>query len=217
MNGMENSTTSTSTPSKPFRWPIVLALAMVIVTLVVVIWLVARRSSNGGGGAREAWQDPFDVETRNASYCPLDPTIENLESMIGLSTSAAADDARKYLDGCSQVNERLTALNNLQIELQNSKCTNNLTELLTQVNQLAYPHPSVSQRVASMRTMVQARMHQCSLYEANRAIDDLESKPTAAKMILGASFVAGIVVLAVMLSKKYLPKLSAADAPAVQQ
>ena len=43
------------------------------------------------------------------------------------------------------------------------------------------------------------------------------SKPTAAKMILGASFVAGIVVLAVMLSKKYLPKLSAADAPAVQQ
>jgi hypothetical protein len=217
MNGMENSTTSTSTPSKPFRWPIVLALAMVIVTLAVVIWLVARRRSNGGGGAREAWQDQFDVQTRNATRCPEDNDIQILKALIGLSASAAANDARDYLDGCSQVNAHLQALNQLQIQIEGSNCTKNLPRLLALVNEEAYPHPIVSQRVASLRTMVQERMRGCSLYDANRAIDDLDSKPSTAQMILGASFVVGIAVLVVMLSKKYLGKRSAADGSDLQQ
>jgi hypothetical protein len=208
MNGMENGTTSYSTPSKPFRWPIVLALAMVIVTLAVVIWLVARRRSKGGGGAREAWQDRFDVQTRNASRCPEDDDIRNLQAMIGLSSSAAANDARDYLDGCLQVNAHLQVLNTLQLEVENSNCTQNLTQLLARVNNEAYPHPIVSQRVASLRAMVQARMRNCSLYDANRAIDDLDSTPSAARMILGTSFVVGIAVLVVTLSKVFFKKFS---------
>ena len=211
MYGMGNSNNRNPTASVPFRWPIVLALAVVIVTLAVVIWLVARRRSKGGGGAREAWQDEYDVQTRNASVCPGDSDIDVLKALIGSSSSAAASDARGYLDGCSQVNARLQVLNRLQLDVQRSACTSDLTALLARVNENAYPHPIVSQKVAELRTMVQERMRRCSLYDANQEIDDLDSKPGAAKMILLALFVIGIAVLLVMLGKKYLAKQPAAE------
>lgn len=183
---MNNAAAGNNQATSNIRWPLIaLAGVVVLVVIALVVWLVVRSRSRSG--PREAWEDQFEMQTKNRTVCPLE--TDTLKAQIGDLGTSAAIDAYSYLIDCDAVNESRIALNMISTQLSKNPSCDQISGLRDGVQRVISDDSRVNAQKKDLLNQLNVRSSACSRGAAREQLDRTKSEPTSAQQMLSIVFI----------------------------